>query len=169
MDIERVNVGFMAVVAPRGEKVQIEFTYRTPGLIPGLAVTVFLVLLLAAYLAFARRRLPPDPAPANPGLLRRGSFSDYAKSRRAAFLRPGAMIPREFLPRTLEEEPESGAQNRRKRPAYRNSPGTGLTKSKSPVPRGASGTEGRSPAYHEKGTCFHGKSITCSLFCHSLL
>lgn len=125
VDIERVNVGFMAVVAPRGEKVQIEFTYRTPGLIPGLAVTVFSVLLLAAYLAFARRRLPPDPAPANPGLLRRGSFSDYAKARRAAFLRPGAMIPREFLPRTLEEEPESGAQEPPEAPGLPEQPGNG--------------------------------------------
>ena len=77
---------------------QIEFTYRTPGLIPGLAVTVFSVLLLAAYLALCQTPPPPDPALANPGLLRRGSFSDYAKARRATFLHPGAMIPGSFFP-----------------------------------------------------------------------
>ncbi len=94
-DIVQVNVGFMAVVVPRGEKVVVEFTYRTPGLVLGLAVSILSVLLLAAYLVLARRirkreKLPPP----TPGLLRAGRFSDYAKRRKATFIRPGALIPR---------------------------------------------------------------------------
>ena len=37
--IEKVNVGFMAVVVPEGDSVTIEFTYRTPGLALGFGIT----------------------------------------------------------------------------------------------------------------------------------
>ena len=90
-EIYRVNVGFMAVVVPRGDKVVIEFTYRTPGLTAGILITVVSLLLLAAYLVFARKLQDP-PKAKNPGLLRRGRFADYAKQQGTSFLRPGALV-----------------------------------------------------------------------------
>ncbi len=89
--VVRVNVGFMAVVVPRGEQVQIEFTYRTPGLMAGLAAALASLGLLAAYLLLARRfrrRAAHRPAGC---LMRLGRFSDYEKKRHATFLRPGAL------------------------------------------------------------------------------
>ncbi len=90
-EIVRANVGFMAVVAPVGEQVQIEFTYRTPGLMAGVVATVASAGLLAVYLVLARR-LGKKPLPAGPRLMRCGRFADYAKGRQATFLRPGAMV-----------------------------------------------------------------------------
>lgn len=48
-EIEKVNAGFMAVLVPAGEST-IEFTYTTPGLFTGIAVTVLSVLVLLIYL-----------------------------------------------------------------------------------------------------------------------
>jgi len=47
--IEKVNVGFMAVVVPEGESV-IRFDYETPGLITGLGVTIGAALIMLIYL-----------------------------------------------------------------------------------------------------------------------
>lgn len=117
--IYQANVGFMAVKVPQGEKVVIEFTYRTPGLLVGFLITLLSLLLLAGYLVLMRRmkdRVPP--APVIEGSLHAGRFSDYAKSRNASFLRPDALIPRfhrepivppapeELPPEVMEEEPE---------------------------------------------------------------
>ncbi len=94
-DIYRVNVGFMAVTVPSGEKVAIEFTYRTPGLLTGVLITLFSLILLIVYLVLLRRMKGQEPDPkAAPGLLRAGRFSDYAKARKASFLRPDALVPR---------------------------------------------------------------------------
>ncbi len=49
-DIEKVNVGFMAVRVPGNSNVTIRFTYRTPGLMAGLVVTIVSVVLFAAYM-----------------------------------------------------------------------------------------------------------------------
>lgn len=54
VEVERVSVGFMAVAAPEGESV-IRFTYRTPGLVPGLLASGAAALLFAAYLPAVRR------------------------------------------------------------------------------------------------------------------
>ncbi len=106
--IVRANVGFMAVVAPMGEQVQVEFTYRTPGLLPGILAAVLSAALLAGYLLLARRL--PQKKPCSPPRLRQpGRFADYAKKRGATFLRPGAMVVRgqraPALPPDLPEGP----------------------------------------------------------------
>lgn len=50
VDIEKVNVGFMAVKVPKGEA-EIRFDYMTPGLLQGIGITVVSLLLLALYVA----------------------------------------------------------------------------------------------------------------------
>ena len=91
--IERVNVGFMAVKIPAGEDVVIEFTYRTPGLLPGFGLTLGSLALLIAYLMVMSRVKAKEASRKAPSLLRVGSFSQYAKSRHASFRRPGALVP----------------------------------------------------------------------------
>ncbi len=49
VDIERVNGGFMAVLAPEGEST-IRFEYMTPGLIPGIVLSIGGVAILVIYL-----------------------------------------------------------------------------------------------------------------------
>ncbi len=89
--IERVNVGFMAVKVPAGEGVIIEFTYHTPGLLLGFGITLISLALLVAYLMLVNRLRKKPATVKNPGLLRLGSFSQYAKSRHTSFRRPGAL------------------------------------------------------------------------------
>ena len=63
-DIIRANVGFMAVDVPEGSHT-VRFTYRTPGLVAGIAVGIGGMLLLAGYLVlmiFLRKRKPAEPA-----------------------------------------------------------------------------------------------------------
>lgn len=104
--IERVNVGFMAVMVPMGEDVTIEFTYRTPGLFTGFLITLGSIALLVAYLVLMRRWQDSQPAPkAIPRLIRPGRFEDYAKSRGASFRREGAMIPRQERQAALPPDP----------------------------------------------------------------
>lgn len=93
-EIYRANVGFMAVKVPQGEKVVIEFTYHTPGLLSGILLTLLSLALLIAYLVLIRRIRAPGPRPQPAGSLHAGRFSEYAKSRNASFLRPGALTPR---------------------------------------------------------------------------
>ena len=57
-----------------------------------------------------RRRGSRQVLPKNPGLLRRGKFSDYAKKQGASFTRPGAMLPKEFLGKPLFSEPEESPE-----------------------------------------------------------
>lgn len=49
VDIEKVNVGFMAVVVPEGDST-IRFDYETPGLISGLGITICTALIMLIYL-----------------------------------------------------------------------------------------------------------------------
>ena len=51
-EIEKVNVGFMAVMADAGVN-EIEFVYTTPGLMGGVYITVAAFVLFALYLAAA--------------------------------------------------------------------------------------------------------------------
>ena len=60
VDIEKVNVGFMAVCAPKGVT-NIRFEYRTPGLyygliVSGIALIIFIIYLLAW--SVVKRRYP---------------------------------------------------------------------------------------------------------------
>ena len=63
-DIERVNIGFMAVRAPKGENV-IRFEYNPPGLKEGGLVSLGALLVLVVYLLIIflirRRNGPPPP------------------------------------------------------------------------------------------------------------
>lgn len=49
VQIEKANIGFMAVRCPAGENITIRFDYMTPGLIPGLAVTGGAVVVFLLY------------------------------------------------------------------------------------------------------------------------
>ncbi|MDO4742878.1 MAG: YfhO family protein [bacterium] len=49
VEIERVNSGFMAVLAPRGDST-IRFDYKTPGLDLGIVISVSSLIVLAIYL-----------------------------------------------------------------------------------------------------------------------
>jgi hypothetical protein len=53
-EIEKVNVGFMAVKVPAGES-EIVFTYKTPGLILGIEISVISLLLFLLYVIFVAR------------------------------------------------------------------------------------------------------------------
>lgn len=50
VEIEKVNVGFMAVLVPAGENNEIKFTYKTPGLELGIKITTVSVVIFAGYL-----------------------------------------------------------------------------------------------------------------------
>ncbi len=52
--IEKVDIGFMAVRVPAGDS-EIRFTYRTPGLTAGLAVSGVSLLVLVGYLLLSHR------------------------------------------------------------------------------------------------------------------
>ncbi|WP_197068341.1 YfhO family protein [Candidatus Soleaferrea massiliensis] len=55
VDIEKVNIGFMAVKVPAGENNTIRFNYKTPGLDAGLLISgLSLVILLAYMIVFHR-------------------------------------------------------------------------------------------------------------------
>jgi hypothetical protein len=49
-EIEKVNIGFMAVKVPAGENNVVRFDYETPGLKLGVIVSIISVLLFACYL-----------------------------------------------------------------------------------------------------------------------
>lgn len=98
VDIETVNVGFMAVPVPQGEKVIIEFSFRTPGLIYGVLMTLFSSALLLVYLFLSSRM---KPARKNAALGQRnyfscGSFKEYKEAQGAQFARLHAMTPKEM-------------------------------------------------------------------------
>lgn len=61
VQIEKADIGFMAVRVPAGDS-EIRFTYRTPGLTAGLAVSGVSLLVLAGYLLLSRqlRRKAPS-------------------------------------------------------------------------------------------------------------
>ncbi|MBC8570523.1 YfhO family protein [Zongyangia hominis] len=55
VEIEKVDIGFMAVRVPAGE-CDIRFNYMTPGLLPGLCVSIGSAAVLVLYLLLVRRR-----------------------------------------------------------------------------------------------------------------
>lgn len=73
-EIVKANVGFMAVLCPKGENVSIRFTYKTPGLGAGALISLGALLVLLLYLGgiflFRRRHplpgLPPEKVPIPP-------------------------------------------------------------------------------------------------------
>ena len=49
VEIEKVNVGFMAVLAPEGD-CEIRFVYTTPGLLIGCVISAIAVIIAAIYI-----------------------------------------------------------------------------------------------------------------------
>lgn len=60
VDIEKVNIGFMAIRVPGGKVSEIRFDYKTPGLKTGLIITSVCVLAFLLYLAFFRGKRPQE-------------------------------------------------------------------------------------------------------------
>lgn len=63
VDIEKVNIGFMAVAVKGGETSKIEFTYHTPGLFIGIIVTGAAVLLFVIYMVISAKKNLIKPRP----------------------------------------------------------------------------------------------------------
>lgn len=112
-EILRVNVGFMAVAVPGGESVRIDFTYATPGLTAGIAMTVIALMGLIAYLAICRRIPEPD-GPAYPKLMRSGSVAAWAKRNGVKSGRPVRLRRkpkrRAAMPRAVPAPPRAPVQ-----------------------------------------------------------
>lgn len=86
-EILRVNVGFMAVAVPGGESVRIDFTYETPGLTLGLALSILGLMGMIAYFSILKR-MPERGGPKYPKLMRTGSVPGWAKKNGVAAQRP---------------------------------------------------------------------------------
>ncbi len=86
VQIEKVDVGFMAVRAPAGTS-RIEFTYETPGLSLGGVCTVVCALLLLLYQLCmqAVERCAKRKTPVRHASMRRRTLADFAATRRAPF------------------------------------------------------------------------------------
>lgn len=56
VEVEKVNVGFMAVKVAGGEESNIRFTYQTPGLQEGIIISLAAVLVFAAYMLLVGRK-----------------------------------------------------------------------------------------------------------------
>ena len=54
VEIEKVNVGFMAVRVNAGENIRIRFVYKTPGLLTGAGISALCIVLLALYMLCMR-------------------------------------------------------------------------------------------------------------------
>ena len=85
VDIEKVNVGFMAIRVNAGTNVKIEFKYRTPGLFLGMAITVVCVLLFALYMVLMRTIFKEVPVPLTRHNMVLRPLSHYAKKHGAHF------------------------------------------------------------------------------------
>ena len=95
VDIEQVSVGFMGVAIPQGEKVNIEFKFKTPGLSAGISVTFLSVILLGVYLYFSKKKSLEKPVTVKKtnSSLKLQSFKEYCILRETSF---SNMQPREF-------------------------------------------------------------------------
>lgn len=108
--VQRVNVGFMAVRIPQGEKVIVEFRYRTPGLLTGSLMSVAAVALFIVYMVvthkFVRKR--ERNRPESDDRLKLARFSAYAEKKNVSFRRPGAMVPKEnMIPEPPDHIPDA--------------------------------------------------------------
>ena len=106
VDIEKVNVGFMAIRVNAGTNVKIEFKYRTPGLFLGVAITVVCVLLLALYMVLMRTIFKEVPVPLARHNMVLRPLSHYAKKHGAHFENSGLIHvkPRSQTDRALEKK-----------------------------------------------------------------
>ncbi len=115
-EIEKVNIGFMAVLCDEGEN-EIRFVYRTPGLYWGAMITAAAVIVFIVYLLIARavisRRAPENRYPEGDALLERWAEYDRLDSVGDTDFSPPQETPEEpFLESFPDEEDFSAlAQN----------------------------------------------------------
>ncbi|MDE7389796.1 MAG: YfhO family protein, partial [Lachnospiraceae bacterium] len=62
-EIERVNVGFMAVRVKGGETSEIVFTYKTPGVTAGICITGVAILMFVVYMIISKKKNLIKPRP----------------------------------------------------------------------------------------------------------
>lgn len=86
VEIQKVNVGFMAIRVNAGENIRIEFTYQTPGLMLGALITAGGVLLLALYVFLMRtiEKYRRKPVLRRHNMVRR-PLEHYAKKHKVSF------------------------------------------------------------------------------------
>lgn len=112
VDVEKVNVGFMAVEVPAGES-KIVFTYKTPWLSEGILFSLFsLILFVAAQFLIRRygKTLAVEPMRFSNTPRRARDFEEYEKETGSTFTRALYDPQREEetwpdLPVQLSEEP----------------------------------------------------------------
>ncbi len=63
VDIEKVDIGFMAVRVSGGETSDIKFTYHTPGIFEGAAITVVSIILYIVYMIVSAKKNKIKPLP----------------------------------------------------------------------------------------------------------
>lgn len=87
-NIYTANVGFMAIVVPAGDDVKISFTYRTPGLDAGIAISALAAVAFAGYMVavriYRRRKKDLPPKERKQYFVRR-TFKEYQKIHKAKF------------------------------------------------------------------------------------
>ena len=86
VEIQQVNVGFMAVRVNAGENIKIVFRYQTPGLVLGALITAGSVLLLALYVFLMRtlEKYRRQPVLRRHNMVRR-PLSHYARKHKVGF------------------------------------------------------------------------------------
>ncbi len=103
-DIEKVNIGFMAVKAAAGDN-EIKFVYETPGLKMGVMITAACIIIFIIYLLiavrFASRHLSADSFPEGDALLARWREEETGETVAAFFCE--LQIEDEGLEEAVEE------------------------------------------------------------------
>ena len=103
VEIEQVNVGFMAIRVNAGENVKIKFVYKTPGLLLGAGITALCLALLLLYMACMRAlsRYQHKDNLMRHNMVRR-TIRDYAAQHKVSFDKS----PLIRLKSNLETDPE---------------------------------------------------------------
>lgn len=93
--VERVNVGFMAVLVPAGEST-IVLSYKTPLLEEGILITAAALIILAVYLAVSavtvRKMRDKTVYPEGEELLRMWRSQDIAEAQIEAYIQPRSIL-----------------------------------------------------------------------------
>lgn len=99
--VEEVNVGFMAVLCPKGTST-IRFDYMTPGLFKGIAITAVSIAVLVAYLLFGHYVFPTRPLAVQEGP------TEEALPRENGEEEGSAGLSEDEAPKDDEAPPQSG-------------------------------------------------------------
>lgn len=107
-EIEKVDVGFMAVRAPAGHNV-IRFTYTTPGLYAGIVLTLGGLLALLAYLLLWRKFAPKEPPSESFDASYMALPDQEPQGYGAAPEEPFGTVVEDFLLSGLDPDPEAAS------------------------------------------------------------